>query len=164
MRIIGIDPGTASLGYAILDCKSSSELPVLVTCGVICTDKRLTDAARLREIREDLQSLVQEYQPQYAAIEKIFFFKNPKTIIPVAQARGVCLEVLAANGLSICEYTPLEMKKIITGHGMADKKMVSEIIHKFLNIQSAIKPDDAVDAIGLALSLIRSDLYKLTNC
>lgn len=157
LRILGIDPGTARLGFALVDCKDNSFFQ-LIDCGVIETSKNTAEAKRLCEIKEDLEHLILKYSPSVAAIEKLFFFKNPKTIIPVAQARGVILETCAQKGLKIFEYTPLEMKKIITGQGLASKDLVSKIIHENLNLKTTIKPDDAVDAVGLALSFIRNDL------
>ena len=156
LRILGIDPGTARLGFAIVDLDNSNNIN-LVDCGVIETSKKDSDAARLTEIRNDLDLLIENYKPEVAAIEKLFFFKNPKTIVPVAQARGVIMELCFRKDMKIFEYTPLEMKKIITGHGMASKDLVSEVIHSSLAITEQIKPDDAVDAVGLALSFIRSD-------
>ena len=160
MRVIGIDPGTASLGFAVLDSDKSNSLPVLLNCGVISTSRDLDEAFRLKEIREDLLALVEEYKPDFASIEKLFFFKNLKTIIPVAQARGVCLELLASQNIKVFEYTPLEMKKIITGHGTAKKDFVSTVIHQYLGLNQPIKPDDAVDAIGMALSFVRTEGVK----
>ncbi|MDD9897775.1 MAG: crossover junction endodeoxyribonuclease RuvC [Candidatus Melainabacteria bacterium] len=160
-RIMGIDPGTARLGYALVDFDPSSNKQALVDCGIIETQKDLSQALRLKEIRADLSILIEEYQPQVFAVEQLFFFKNPKTIVPVAQARGVILEVAATNGLEVFEYTPLEMKKIITGHGMAEKSLVSTMIHNEFKLTEQIKPDDAVDAIGMALSYIRQDMPSL---
>lgn len=150
--ILGIDPGTARLGYAIIELL---EKPSLIDCGIISTSKDDTDAQRLKEIRQDLAEIIKTHKPDLASVEKLFFFKNPKTIIPVAQARGVILEVAATHGLEVFEYTPLEMKKTITGNGMAKKDMVSEIIHRELGLSEQIKPDDAVDAVGLAFTYIR---------
>jgi crossover junction endodeoxyribonuclease RuvC len=161
MRILGIDPGTARLGFALLDYDKSCDIS-LVDCGVIETSKVDSDALRLTEIRDDLEEIIDRYKPEFVAIEQLFFFKNLKTVIPVAQARGVILEICQRKKLRIFEYTPLEMKKIITGNGMASKDLVSDLIHKFLNLNTKIKPDDAVDAVGLALSFVRSDLSHLT--
>jgi crossover junction endodeoxyribonuclease RuvC len=160
MRVIGIDPGTARLGYAVLDFNNNNSLPVIIDCGIISTNKSYSDAQRLMEIRADLLLILDKHKPQFASIEKLFFFKNLKTIIPVAQARGVCLELLVNQGLEVCEYTPLEMKKNITGNGMAKKDFVSKVIHEYLGLKQAIKPDDAVDAIGLALCFIRSNVIN----
>lgn len=161
-RILGIDPGTARLGYAFVDyCGLNTQL--IVDCGIIQTHKDRSDAERLQEIRSDLQNLIRRYAPQIIAVEKIFFFKNPKTIIPVAQARGVILELAASEGLKIFEYTPLEMKKVVTGDGVAKKDFVSKIIHQEFKLENEIKPDDAVDAVGIALCCIRNDLPKLLS-
>ena len=161
IRILGIDPGTARLGYAIVDFDKANNIE-LVDCGVIETCKSKSDAERLVEIREDLAVVLEKYKPELLSIEKLFFFKNQKTVIPVAQARGVVLEIAQSQALKIFEYTPLEMKKIITGDGMAKKDLVCDMVHTSLNLNTKIKPDDAVDAVGLALAFIRSDALKLT--
>lgn len=161
IRILGIDPGTARLGFAILDYDKTNKID-LIDCGVIETSKDDSDAFRLTEIRSDLKSLIDDYKPEFVAIEELFFFKNLKTVIPVAQARGVILEICQSKKLQIFEYTPLEMKKIITGNGMASKDLVSEIVHNSLGLTEKIKPDDAVDAVGLALTFVRNDMAKLT--
>lgn len=162
LRILGLDPGTARLGFAIIDFDKNNTLD-LVDCGVIETHKDKKEELRLVEIRDDLESIIDKFKPDVAVIEQLFFFKNPKTIIPVAQARGVIVELCAGKGLHIQEYTPLEMKKIITGDGMASKDFVSDVVHRAFDIDTPIKPDDAVDAVGLALSFVRSDLVNLIN-
>ena len=162
LRILGIDPGIARLGFAILELNDLQNAQLL-DCGVIETCKSNSDALRLQEIREDLKLIIEKYQPNYVAIEKLFFFKNPKTIIPVAQARGVCLEISANFNLPIFEFTPLEMKKIITGNGMAKKDLVSSFVHQSLNLNETIKPDDAVDAVGMALAFCRTQMPLLAQ-
>ncbi len=107
-RILGIDPGTARLGYAIVDFDTR---PHLVTCGVITTDKSQKEEERLSEIRADLKTIINKYKPDTAVVEQLFFFKNPKTIVPVAQARGVIMELAATRGLKVFEYTPLQVKQ-----------------------------------------------------
>lgn len=159
LRILGIDPGTARLGFALLDYDKTNKID-LIDCGVIETSKNDSDALRLTEIRLDLEEIIDKYQPKVVAIEELFFFKNLKTVIPVAQARGVILELCKSKKLEIFEYTPLEMKKIITGNGLASKAFVSDLVHSSLGIETKIKPDDAVDAVGLALSFIRNDYSK----
>jgi crossover junction endodeoxyribonuclease RuvC len=159
LRILGIDPGTARVGFALVDYDKTNTID-LIDCGVIETCKTKEDAVRLTEIRDDLEELIDKYQPEVLAVEKLFFFKNPKTIIPVAQARGVIVEIAQRKNLKIFEYTPLEMKKIITGNGMASKDQVSDMVHSSLGIEAKIKPDDAVDAVGLALSFVRNDYAR----
>lgn len=161
-RILGIDPGMARLGYAFVDYYGSNSQKI-IDCGIIETHKDRSDAERLQEIRNDLQNLIHSNLPDLIAIEKLFFFKNPKTIIPVAQARGVILELAATEALKIFEYTPLEMKKIVTGDGVASKDFVSKIIHQEFKLEHKINQDDAVDAVGIALCCIRSDLSKLSS-
>lgn len=158
MRILGIDPGIARLGYALVDFDTQSNSQVIIDCGIIQTQKDKSEAERLAEIRRDLESIITQYHPDIVSVEKLFFFKNLKTIIPVAQARGVILELAASKNLDIYEYTPLEMKKIITGNGMAKKDLVSKVIHEAFKLQVQISPDDAVDAVGMALCYLRSDL------
>ena len=158
-RILGIDPGTARLGYAVVDYTSHDKAITLVACGVIATSKKDSDAKRLSEIRFDLKSIIEQYQPEVMSIEELFFFKNIKTVIPVAQARGVVMELAATMNLEIFEYTPLQVKQNITGDGRADKNQVAKIIYQLLDIKIPITPDDAVDAVALAITYLRSDFY-----
>lgn len=158
-RILGIDPGTARLGYALVNFDKRTGFQEIIDCGIIQTHKDDSDAARLVEMRNDLESIIDSYKPTAVSIEKLFFFKNLKTVIPVAQARGVVLELAASKGIAIYEYTPLEMKKMITGNGMAKKDLVSKVIHEAFKLKSKISPDDAVDAVGMALCYLRMDLF-----
>ena len=158
IRILGIDPGTARLGYALIDFNQRTCMPSIVDCGIIQTHKENSDADWLVEMRNDLEAIIDAYAPEIVSVEKLFFFKNLKTIIPVAQARGVVLELVASRRIPIYEYTPLEMKKIITGNGMAKKSLVSKIVHESFKLEKQISPDDAVDAVGMALCYARSDM------
>ena len=150
MRIIGIDPGMAIVGYSILDCEAESK-NILVNCGSIQTDKTLSNATRLLEIYNDLSHLLKTYKPNIASVEQLFYFKNAKTIIPVAQARGVILMTLEMFDIPIYEYTPLVVKQTITGYGRSDKKDVKEMVEILLSGQKLPKLDDAVDAVAIAL-------------
>lgn len=163
IRILGIDPGTARLGYAIVDFDVATKSLTLVNCGIIQTSKDDSDANRLKIIREDLENIINSFQPEYSSVEQLFFFKNPKTIVPVAQARGVILEVCATKDVKVYEYTPLEMKKIITGDGRADKNQVSDIVHREFNLEDKITPDDAVDAVALAMCFSRSPVIARSH-
>ncbi len=154
MRIIGIDPGTATTGFAILENINGNMK--LITYGCIKTDKNSPAANRLQEIAQDLEFIIKKYQPSYAAVEKLFFKTNVKTAISVAQARGVILQKLTEHNISLQEYTPLEMKMSICGYGKADKKMVQQMVKMILNLNQIPKPDDAADAVALAICLSNS--------
>lgn len=133
----------------------------ILNCGIIHTSKERKDHERLAEIRSDLEEIIQSFKPNFMSVEKIFFFKNPKTIIPVAQARGVILELAGSHKIDLYEYTPLQVKQIITGHGRAEKSTVLEFVKNEFNLKENIKPDDAVDAVAIALSFLRADYLKL---
>ncbi len=155
MRVLGIDPGTARLGYALIECEPGQP-SLLSTCGVIKTDKERSDALRLAEIRYDLASLIEKFKPQVMVVEKLFFFKNLKTIIPVAQARGVILELAGSYKIPVYEFTPLQVKQIITGQGRADKKLVAELVSREFGLLDGISSDDAADAVAIALCYQRA--------
>lgn len=152
-RILGIDPGTARLGYAILDDKNGTQ--TLIDCGILETHKDKSQADRLFEIRTDLEALIEEFKPDTMSVEELFFFRNLTTIIPVAQARGVILELAARNGYELFEFTPPQVKQIITGNGKADKKDVERMVKNILKIDIELKPDDAADAVAIALCATR---------
>lgn len=152
MRILGIDPGIAISGYCILDisCHSKDKYKI-VDAGSVQTDKSLVDEHRLLEIHNDFKYIIQTYEPDIVVIEKLFYFKNAKTIVPVCQARGVILLTATMFGIKIYEYTPLEVKQTITGYGRADKNDVKEMIKIILNNECIPKLDDVTDAIAIAL-------------
>lgn len=149
MRIIGIDPGTATTGFSIVE-KDRGNL-TLLEYGCIRTAAGLSDQERLTQIAEDIDFIIKKWLPNTASIEKIFFKKNIKTAISVAQARGVILQKLHQNGLSISEHTPLEIKNAVCGYGKADKRMVQSMIKTIFGLKQIPKPDDAADAIAAAL-------------
>ena len=150
-RILGIDPGTATVGFGVVDwlCGDSYRY---ISSGVISTPKTMAAANRLKMIREDLLDLVAEYRPDEVAVEAIFFFKNAKTLVPVAQARGVILEALAASDLVAAEYTPMQVKLQLTGYGKAEKPEVQWAVAKLLGLSEIVKPDDASDALAIAVT------------
>ncbi|MCD8378540.1 MAG: crossover junction endodeoxyribonuclease RuvC [Candidatus Gastranaerophilales bacterium] len=154
MRILGIDPGLAIAGYAIINYEENSM--VLETSGSIQTDKTSAVSDRLLEIFEDLSKIIECYHPDCASIEKLYFFKNQKTIIPVGEARGVILAVLAKYGIEIYEYTPIEVKQVLTGYGRADKKEVEQMVKYALNCNILPKLDDTIDAIAIAICHARN--------
>ena len=128
----------------------------LLTSGSIQTDKKLSDSARLLEIYNDMCEIVDKYKPDCASVEKLFFFKNQKTVIPVAEARGVIIMVLEKFGVPVFEYTPMEVKQVLTGYGRADKKEVDQMVHFALQTDNLPKLDDTVDAIAIAICHSRS--------
>ena len=149
MKILGIDPGMAIVGYGLIE--TNKENIELLTSGSIQTDKKLDDSKRLLEIYNDLSQIVEKYQPDCASVEQLFFFKNQITIIPVAEARGVILTVLEKYNIPAYSYTPMEVKQVLTGYGRADKKEVEQMVALSLNGQALPKLDDTVDAIAIAI-------------
>lgn len=154
MRILGIDPGIQITGYSILDIEGD-DIEV-VTSGSIRTDKSQGTPSRLLEIYQDIISLCKKYSPDTASIEELFFFKNQKTIIPVAEARGVILAALEQSGIKPNEYTPIVIKQVITGHGRATKNEVRDNVKRFVKLNKNTKLDDTVDAIAIAICHARN--------
>ena len=148
MLILGIDPGIAITGYGLLECKGDNIK--IVASGSIQTSKNKTTQERLAELYNDITEIIKTYKPDVAAIEQLFYFKNLKTVIPVAQARGVIIMALAQNDVQLAEYTPLQVKQTITGFGRATKDEVKQMTALALN-QEMPKLDDTVDAIAIAL-------------
>ena len=156
MKILGIDPGMAIVGYGIIEVNGDNI--ELITSGSIQTDKKLSDSKRLLEIYRDLTTVVKKYEPDCASVEELFFFKNQKTVIPVAEARGVILTVLEKLGVPAYSYTPMEVKQVLTGYGRADKKEVETMVKLALNTPNLPKLDDTVDAIAIAICHSRSNV------
>lgn len=149
MKILGIDPGMAIVGYGLIEF--NGEKPELLTSGSIQTDKKSTDSERLLEIFNDLSTVVEKYKPDCASVENLFFFKNQKTVIPVAEARGVILTVLQKYAIPTFSYTPMEVKQVLTGYGRAEKKEVEQMVKICLETDNLPKLDDTVDAIAIAI-------------
>ncbi|MDR2559369.1 MAG: crossover junction endodeoxyribonuclease RuvC, partial [Oscillospiraceae bacterium] len=159
MRIIGIDPGYAIVGYGVVDyARGQFKTPAY---GVIRTKSGTDFAARLEEIYLDLSTILNEYKPEYMSLEKIFFTTNQKTAIDVAQARGVIILTAKTRGINIIEYTPLQVKSAVTGYGKADKKQVQEMTARILTLDVIPKPDDAADALAVAICLAHSHKSQL---
>ena len=154
MKILGIDPGLGIVGYSIVEY--DGERPVLLHSGSIQTQKGARESARLLEIFNDMNSIVDRYKPDCAAIEKLFFFRNRTTVMPVAHARGVILTVLEKFGVPIYEYTPMEVKQVLTGYGRADKKEVEQMVKLSLGVDALPKLDDTVDSIAIAICHTRT--------
>jgi len=149
LRVLGLDPGTATTGWAILEEKNGCVKALAY--GHISTSPKKAESERLLEIAQDLRKILKKYRPTEAGIEKIFFFKNQKTVIPVGQARGVLLLTLAEKNVSIFSYTPLQVKQAVTGYGKAEKRQVQEMVKKILNLKTIPKPDDTADAIAIGI-------------
>ena len=156
MKILGIDPGMAIVGYGLIEADRDNI--ELLTSGPIQTDKNLSDSKRLLEIYNDLTTVVEKYQPDCASVEELFFFKNQKTVIPVAEARGVILSVLEKLNIPTYSYTPMQVKQVLTGYGRADKKEVEQMVKISLETDKLPKLDDTVDAIAIAICHSRSGI------
>ena len=155
MIIIGIDPGTATTGYGIIKVKSQkSKVKSRLKClgyGVIQTGPSLPPELRLRKLHNALSKLLRAYKPTILATEKLYFFKNLKTAIPVSQAQGVILLEAAKKKIEVHQLTPLEVKMGICGYGRADKVQIQRMVKEILNLKEIPKPDDAADALAIAI-------------
>ena len=154
MKILGIDPGMAIVGYSILEFDGKSI--ELLHSGSIQTKKGERESARLLEIFNDMDYIIEKYKPDVCAIEKLFFFRNTTTVMPVAHSRGVILTVLEKYGVPIYEYTPIQVKQTLTGYGRADKKEVEQMVKISLGVDKLPKLDDTVDSIAIAITYTRS--------
>ena len=150
LRIMGIDPGTAILGYGIIDICGREYLPLDYGC--VYTDKDKSDEIRLLEIYRNMERIIDMHRPDHIAVEELFFNKNVKTALAVGQARGVILLLSALKNIKLFSYTPLEVKQGITGYGRADKKQIQEMVKLLLKFKEIPKPDDAADALAVALT------------
>ena len=157
MKILGIDPGMAIVGYSLVDYDGKTCR--LIDSGSIQTRKGEKESSRLLEIFNDMSYIVKEFQPDVAAVEKLFFFRNQTTVMPVAHARGVILTVLEQFKVPIFEYTPMEVKQVLTGYGRADKKEVEQMVRLSLETDELPKLDDTVDSIAIAICHTRSSLF-----
>jgi crossover junction endodeoxyribonuclease RuvC len=155
MKILGIDPGMAIVGYCILDFDGKNI--ILEHSGSIQTDKNKGESARLLEIFNDISTIIDTYKPDVCAIEKLFFFRNYTTVMPVAHARGVILLALEQFNIPVYEYTPIEVKQILTGYGRATKKEVEQMVKISLNVDKLPKLDDTVDSIAIAICYTRRE-------
>jgi len=153
MIILGIDPGVARLGYGVLETRHDR---ILASChGCLETDKATPHGDRLLEVRDRLRELIAKYKPELVAVEKLFFETNARTAIVVGEARGVVMLTAAEAKLPVVEMTPLQVKQTVTGSGSADKKQVQKMIQVLLNLKEVPKPDDAADALAIAICGMR---------
>lgn len=149
MRILGIDPGYAILGYGVLDMAGNSFKTVAY--GSILTDSKTEMPDRLCALYDGLTEIIEKYKPDEASIEELFFNNNAKTAILVGEARGVAVLACAKQGLPVSEYTPLQIKQALVGYGRADKKQVQAMVKAILHLDEVPKPDDTADAIAAAI-------------
>jgi crossover junction endodeoxyribonuclease RuvC len=149
MRVLGIDPGTAITGYAVVEEERGNLR--LLDIGVINTPAKTPLPTRLQTIYAGLRDLVTAQQPEAAAVEQLFFSRNARTAMSVGHARGVTLLALADAGLPIAEYTPMQIKQAVTGYGNADKRQIQEMVRMLLHLRDVPKPDDAADAAAVAI-------------
>lgn len=157
MFVLGIDPGTAITGFGLV---REEEGLALVEYGVITTAADQPLPERLQVIYQGLSEVIRQHRPQQAAVEELFFSRNVRTALSVGHARGVALLALADAGLAIHEYKPLEIKQAITGYGGADKGQVQEMVRLLLNLDRVPQPDDAADAVAVAVCHIHSARMK----
>jgi crossover junction endodeoxyribonuclease RuvC len=150
VRILGIDPGTGILGFGIIDVDRTGKLK-LVDGGVIKTPPNQADSIRLLTIYTELSEIIALHNPEIMSVEKLFFAQNVTTAMTVSQARGVVLLCGEQKGMTLFEYTPLQIKQALTGYGRADKKQIQEMVRTILGLKEIPKPDDCADALACAI-------------
>lgn len=149
MKILGIDPGIALMGYGVIN--SINDKVVLLECGTIVTRADTPFPKRLAVIHSNIKELLKKYSPDCIAFEELFSGKNVKTVIQVAQARGAAMAAAFESGAELFEYTPIQIKQAVVGYGRADKQQVQEMVRLLLGLGGLIKPDDAADAVACAI-------------
>ena len=161
MRILGIDPGYAIVGYGVVDLVGSKFTPV--DYGVITTPAKIPIEDRLCSIYDELSAIIEKYKPQSMAVEELFFNSNHTTAIPVAEARGVILLCAKQHGVRLFEYTPLQVKQAVVGYGRAEKKQVISMVTMLLKLEKPPKPDDTADALAIAVCHAHSGGSRLAQ-
>ena len=161
MRILGIDPGVAIVGFGIIE--SDKNVQQLVRCGVITTPAHTQLSYRLHSIYMDLTDLIKAFKPDAIAVEELFFNTNITTGFSVAQARGLILLACYESGVPVYEYTPLQVKQAVVGYGRAEKTQVMDMVKRILRLRDVPKPDDAADAVAIALCHARSATSLLSQ-
>jgi crossover junction endodeoxyribonuclease RuvC len=162
MLVLGIDPGTATTGYGLVRETQQGGIES-VEFGTILTPAGMEAEKRLLLLYERLNEIILLHQPESGAVEKLFFSRNVTTAISVGQARGVVLLAMAQHGLSIGEYTPMEVKQAVSGYGGADKRQVQMMVQTLLELDQLPKPDDAADALAIAICHLHSYRYLTGN-
>ena len=154
MRILGIDPGVATIGFGVVDAERGNQQ--LVRYGVITTPAGIPLSSRLYQISQDMSELIAQFTPDEAAVEELFFTKNITTGIAVAHGRGVLLLELERAGVPVYEYTPMQVKQAVAGYGKAEKRQVMAMTARLLKMKEIPRPDDAADALALAICHARA--------
>lgn len=149
MRILGIDPGIAIMGYGIIDYETNKF--AVIDYGAVITKAGIPKSVRLSEIYNGLLSIIKKYKPDAISIEELFFNKNAKTVITIGESRGVSILAGVNCGIQINEYTPLQVKQAVVGYGRADKNQVQQMVKILLNLNEIPKPDDVADALAVAI-------------
>jgi crossover junction endodeoxyribonuclease RuvC len=162
MRVLGIDPGYAIVGWGVLDYLGNKFTPV--DFGAVCTDKDTAFEQRLIEIYDGVKSVCETYRPEALAIEKLYYQHNQTTVIGVAEARGVILLAAAQCGVPIYEYTPMQVKQAVTGYGKALKKQIQEMTRILLHLAAIPKPDDTADALAMAITYCHCSRSQIMGC
>ncbi|MFH1326049.1 MAG: crossover junction endodeoxyribonuclease RuvC [Candidatus Falkowbacteria bacterium] len=152
--ILGIDPGIATTGFGIIEV--DNQQLKLIKYGCILTKVSLPHGQRLKQIHQELTALIKKYKPQAVAVEKLFFCNNAKTALVVGEARGVVMLIICQYNLPVYEYTPLQVKQAVSAYGKADKKQVQQMVKLLLNMKEIPKPDDAADALAVAICCANS--------
>lgn len=158
MRILGIDPGLATMGFGVIDVDKGNYTPI--DYGVVLTPKDESLPTRLAMLEKGVLSLITKYKPDEIALEELFFNNNVKTAINVAQARGVILLTCVKECGRLYEYTPLQIKQALTGYGRAEKKQIQQMVTTFLKLKSIPRPDDAADALAVALTHANTNRFS----
>lgn len=151
MLVVGIDPGTATTGYGLVRERETDSVLECVAYGVVTTPAGQPLPRRLQTIHRELKGVISLHRPDSGAVEKLFFQKNVTTAVAVGQGRGVAMLALADCGLEVGEYTPLQVKQAVAGYGRADKKQMQEMVRALLELEAIPRPDDAADALAVAI-------------
>jgi len=160
MIIIGIDPGTAKMGYGIIEVDDKGKKVILLESNVLITHPDLEPQNRLKFLYDNLSGILVKFKPDMMVIEKLFFNTNAKTAIAVGQARGISMLSAAKKKVKVSEYTALEAKLALTGYGRSDKKVMQEAVKKTFKLKDKIKSDDANDAVAMALCYVKKVLEE----
>ena len=161
MRVLGIDPGYAIVGWGVVEYAGNRFAPIAY--GAVCTDKDTPFEQRLIEIYDGIKDICTRYQPEALSIEKLYYQHNQTTVIGVAEARGVILLAAAQCGVPIYEYTPMQVKQAVVGYGLAEKKQVMDMVKRLLKLKAVPRPDDAADALAIAICHARSATSLLSR-